>query len=132
MIFFEELRRDDDIRNTGFIFEAQEYESFRSAGTLADDDCTCHADDRAIAKCSQTRCRRNAAAIKARAMLRHRMMAGCDACAVKIRGQALFIIHGIERREKGRGIGIVGSDRSLEKSASGAAGAFDLPQSAAA
>ncbi len=65
-------------------------------------------------------------------MLRHRMMACCEPSTVKIRGQALFVIHWIERREKGRGIGIVCSDMGLEKSACGTAGAFDLPQSAAA
>ena len=45
VIFFEELRRDDDIRNAGFIFEAQEYESFRGSGALAHDDRASYAHE---------------------------------------------------------------------------------------
>ena len=43
VIFFEKLRRDDDICHTGLIFEAQEYKSFRGSRTLANDDRACHA-----------------------------------------------------------------------------------------
>ena len=38
VIFFEKLRRDDDVRYAGFIFEAQEYEPLRGSGTLANDN----------------------------------------------------------------------------------------------
>jgi len=54
------------------------------------------------------------------------MMAGCDACAVKIRGQALFIIHGIEREKREEGSESSALTGASKKSASGAAGAFDL------
>ena len=43
VIFFEKLRRDDDVRDAGFIFEAQEYESFRGARALANDNRAAYA-----------------------------------------------------------------------------------------
>src|SRR5262249_57439844 len=38
----EEIRTNDDIRDSGFVFEREEDEAFRGAGTLARDD---HAGD---------------------------------------------------------------------------------------
>ena len=63
------------------------------------------------------------------AMLRHRMVADGEAGAVKIGDQALFVVHRVERREKGSGIGSSPLlTLLLEESACGTAGAFHLPQ----
>jgi len=49
-IAIENVRRDDDVRNAGFVFEADEDETFRCAGTLARDHAAGYTDVAAIGR----------------------------------------------------------------------------------
>src|SRR5947209_1309958 len=53
VIFFKELRRDDDVGNPCFIFHAQEYKSFGGARPLANNNCTRDANQSSIPQGSQ-------------------------------------------------------------------------------
>ena len=45
VIFFKELRRDDDVGDAGFIFKAEKYKSFGRSRTLANDHGSSHANN---------------------------------------------------------------------------------------
>ena len=47
-ILFKNIGCDDDVRNAGLIFDAEEDETFRGAGTLPRDDAAGDADPSAI------------------------------------------------------------------------------------
>src|SRR5580765_458743 len=55
VIFFEKLRRDDDVGDAGFVFQAEEDEAFCGARTLANDDGASDANERAVAKFGEMR-----------------------------------------------------------------------------
>src|SRR3954468_22788168 len=54
--FFEELRRDDGVGDAGFIFEADENETFRGAGTLPTDHVAGDANSLAMLAIGQIDC----------------------------------------------------------------------------
>jgi hypothetical protein len=132
VIFLEELRLDDDVRDASFVFEAQKDKTFCGAGALANNDGACHADKCAVTKRGETRRRQNSAAVEFRAMMRHRMVANGETGTVKIGDQTFFVIHRIERREKGSGTRVFCCDIVREEFTCGTSGSLDLPQSAAA
>ena len=45
VIFFKELRRDDDVGDAGFIFKAKKYESFGRSRALTNDHGSSHANN---------------------------------------------------------------------------------------
>src|SRR6266508_670282 len=55
----EELRTDDGLRETRFIFEREEDESFRGAGALAHDDRARSCDAASCRHARKVRCRKN-------------------------------------------------------------------------
>ena len=46
VVFFEKLRRDDDVGDAGFVFEAEENKAFGRSRTLANDDRAGYANER--------------------------------------------------------------------------------------
>ena len=56
VLFFEELRGDDDVGDAGLIFKAEKYKTFRGAGTLANNDGAGDLHELPIWKRCQMRC----------------------------------------------------------------------------
>ena len=75
VVFFEKLRRDDDIRDSGFVLHAEKYKPFGSARTLTNDHCACYPHQRTIVQFCKIRCWGYSAAIQLRTMRSHRMRA---------------------------------------------------------
>src|SRR5262245_44190742 len=80
-ILFEKLRCHDDVRDSRFVLHAQEYESFRRAGTLTHDHPTGNFHPHSVSQISELTGRYYFHRIQPRALMRHRMAADRDARA---------------------------------------------------
>lgn len=93
MITFKQLRPDDDVGDSRFVFKAEEHESFGRARTLSNDYRSDYFDWLAIRKMFQDSCRRNTQRVEFSAMVSKGMRAHSQASTAKIRKDALFGSH---------------------------------------
>jgi hypothetical protein len=93
VILLKQLWGDDDVRDTGFVFQAQEDKSFRRAGTLPDNHRSDYFHRLAVGKMLQDAGGRNSECVQLSAMVSERMWAYGQASAAKIREDAFLRIH---------------------------------------
>src|SRR5262245_58589505 len=93
VILLKQLRSDDDVCDSGFVFHTQEDKSFCCAGTLANNHGSDYFDRLAIGKMFQAARGRNAKCIQLSAMLGERMGTHGQAGSAKIRKSAVFGSH---------------------------------------
>src|SRR5689334_14506869 len=90
-ITIEHVRRNDDVCNAGFIFKADENETFCGTRSLAGDDAAGDADKSSIGCVRKIEGAKNAAAVQSSATIRHRVWADSHAGAVEVGNKALFM-----------------------------------------
>ena len=93
----ENIRRDDDVRNAGFVFEAEEDETFCCAGTLPRDDTSGNADPAAVGDACQIARAENPQRLQFLAAIGHGMRTDRHARAVEIGDEPFFGCHHVER-----------------------------------
>ena len=97
----EDIGHHHGIRDAGFIFDAQEQQSFGGAGALAAYDAAGCTNLVAVAHEFQLRRGRDAERVHLLAMKRHGVLADGEVATAKVRIQTLTGIHGRERRGVG-------------------------------
>ena len=117
----ENVGHDDGIGDAGFIFHAEEQQSFGSPGTLAANDAAGDKHRPAIADRLQLIGWRDAESVQLFAVKGDRVFADCQVSIVKIGIQPLTGAHGLQRLVAG-GWWLVG-----EKWTGGAEGQFGIP-----
>ena len=90
---FKQLRRDDDVSDTGFVLKAQEHKSFGGSRALANDHRPHNLNRLAVGELLEPGCRRNSARIQLRTMLCQRMRTYGQPCAVKVGKDAFLGVH---------------------------------------
>src|ERR1051326_6860823 len=95
-VAIEELRRDDDIADAGFILESEKHKTFRGAGTLAHNHPTRHAHEVAVAKLANIDRARGFQAIQFLPVISYRVLANRQARAAKISIDAFGYGHRLE------------------------------------
>ena len=121
-IALEDIRRDDDVGNTGFIFKAEEDEAFRGAGTLPRNDAAGNANPAAVGDACQIARAQNAQRVQFLAAIGHRMRTDRHARAVEIGDEPFFGCHDVERGRLFSGFEL------LQQRARPLRGAFHLPK----
>src|SRR5438128_9154430 len=74
-IHFEKLRPDDDVRNSGFIFQAQKYKALRRTRSLTHNHPTSHFHSLSVAHILQISSARDLHRVEPGALMGHRMPA---------------------------------------------------------
>src|SRR5436190_6468315 len=97
-VLIENVRRDDDIRNAGFVFEADEDETFGCAGALARNHTAGHTDITPIRSVREIDGAEYAKTIQPLAAIGHRVRTDRHAGAVEVGNETLFMGHDVERR----------------------------------
>src|SRR5215469_6210949 len=125
-VLVEEIGADDGVGDSGFIFEADENESFGGAGALAGDDAASDAKAFAGGQIAEFDGAPDAHGIEPLAAVGHGVRADGESGAVEVGDEAFFVVHGLQR---GGSVGLAGL---LEQRAGAADGSFDLPEGVAA
>src|SRR3979490_319192 len=99
-VLVKKIGGNDRIGYPGFILQADKDESFGSAGTLASDDAASDAQALAAWNRAEVAGTANALSVEPGAAVGDGMRSASEARAVKIRYQALFIVHGFEGRRR--------------------------------
>jgi len=95
-ILMKQIRTDNGVCDSGFIFQAQKYKSLGGAGTLAGNNAASDAETLARGQIAQFAGAPNAHGTEPCAAVGHGMRANRESGAVKIGDQSLLVIH---RRE---------------------------------
>src|SRR5690242_9076738 len=95
-IAIEELWRDDDVTDAGFVFEGQKHKTFRSTGTLAHNHPTRHAHEVAVAELANIDRAQGFQAIQFLPVISYRVLADRQAGAAKISVDAFGDGHRLE------------------------------------
>ena len=117
----ENIRRDDDVGNAGFVFKAEEDETFRGAGTLSRDDAAGNANPRPLGMPAQIARAENTQRLQFLAAIGHRMRADRHARAAEVGDEPFFGCHHVERGRLFSGFEL------LQQGARALRGAFHLP-----
>ena len=96
-ISIENVRCDDDVRDAGFIFEADENETFRGSGPLARNDAAGHADVAAIGDVREIDGAENAEAVQSLPAIGHRVWTDGQAGTGEVCNETFFVRHDVER-----------------------------------
>ena len=100
-VLFKVIRRDDDIGDTGFIFERQEDKTLRGPWALPSDDTPWNPDKFMIGTTRKVICGHHSCPSKRVAMIGERLPTGGEASACIISRQAFVIGHLPERHWRG-------------------------------
>src|SRR5579862_90368 len=96
MVPFKKLRRDNDVGDSGFVFEAQKHKTFGRAGALANNDRAYYIHGFAVGQMLQYPGGRDAMRVELRTILREWMWANRQASAVKIGEDTLLCRHRVQ------------------------------------
>lgn len=97
MILLENLRCDDGVGDSGFVFKVEENETFCCSGTLARDHSSGEAHVRSMRQMLEFDGRAHASPLQFGTVVRERMRAHGHTGAAKISDQSFFNGHGSER-----------------------------------
>src|ERR1039457_6521156 len=92
-VTLENVRRNNHISNTRFVFEREEYETLRRARALTRDDATGNAHKSIVAAVREVAGRLNPLSAQGSSMVGHRVWTGSESHAGVVRRDALVGIH---------------------------------------
>jgi hypothetical protein len=121
-VSLENIRCDDDVRDSGLVFEAEENETFCGSGALARDDATGDANSAAIGYVCEVARAKDSQGIQFLAAISHRVRADGHAGAPEICKESFFRCHDLERG------GFVIGFYCLQQGTGALSGAFYLPE----
>src|SRR5688572_529394 len=122
----QNIRRDDDVGNSGFIFKAEENETFRSPRTLSRDDATGDAYPATIGNLCEIPSAEDAQRVQFFAAIGHGMRADRHARAAEVGEEPFFRCHDLQRGS------FLSGFKRLQQRACALCGALHLPESIAA
>lgn len=93
----EEIGRDDDVGNSGFVFERKKYKPFRCARSLAGNYASCNAHKAIVISMRKVIRRKETAPLQGEPMIRHRMRTAGKAGAGKIGSESFVDRHFAKR-----------------------------------
>src|SRR5712672_2865646 len=96
----KKVRSDDRIGHSRFIFQAEKHKTFCGSRTLAHDDATSDAQTLAAGNIVKFTGPANPHGIEPLTSVRHGMQSNGEPGAMEIGNQALFMVHGLERRRR--------------------------------
>src|ERR1044072_9454746 len=96
-VLFEELRRDDDVPDTGLVLETQEHESLRGARSLANNHPSGNSHKSTIAQLPNIDCTHRLELFQLAAVISNRMFSDRQSCPAEISVHSLSQRHLLQR-----------------------------------